>query len=701
MREPRCKTLLPLLLCFLFGAQAANAQAGPTSLQPGTPIERTLAAGQSHSYNVSLEEDQFLELVVDQHGIDVVVRAFSPAGRRLREVDTPNGTDGPEDVTVIAETAGVYRIEVSPLDPSPPPGRYEIKIVELRKATEQELQSGKNQEVLKAKGLALLSEATQNLPQLHRPQTRAGFQIRAAQLLWSSDEKLAAKLMEQAIESVKEFIADIDNSEQEYYESRQIAMQLREQVVEALAPHDPEMALNFLRATRTVSPPEMVQVGVQGNQEHQLELLLASQIIATDPKRAFQMAEDTLKKGASPSLVDTLNRLRSKDPELAAKLAHDIATKLMNERLLRNPEAAYLAAGFLRIVRPGGRTQLGGGESATNTSLISEDEFRDLFQKVLAEVLSYSLPAANAYPPERNLAQNLLSTLKQMSADLQRYAPDRAAAFDKKWLEMNNQGDLQGEVRQRLQTTLNNGTPDAALESVNQAPREMRDQLYQQAANRIAAAGDVTRARQIINEQITNPLQRQQALRNLDRQAIYSAAARGKVDEALRNLSNLRPVSERAQILGQVVNQIGPGLKKAAALLYLEQARNVLGPSPQAEDQQQMYALLAIARAFSRYDSSRAFEIVEPLLDQFNDISAAALNMNGFGQRYYQDGEVIMTNGNAVGETGNQIAATLGNLALANFERAKAAADRIHPVDLRINVYLNIAQQTIQPSPGR
>jgi hypothetical protein len=701
MREPRCMIPLPLLLILLLGFQAASAQVGPTSLQPGTPIERALAAGQSHSYTINLEQDQFLQLVVDQRGIDVVVRVFSPAGRRLSEVDTPNGTGGPEDVTVIAEAAGVYRIEVTPLDPTPPPGRYEIKIVELRKATEEELQSGKNQEVLKGKGLALLSEATQILPQLHRPQTRAGFQIRAANLLWGSDEKLATKLMEQAIESVKEFIADIENSEQEYYESFQIAMQLREQVVDALAPHDPEMALNFLRATRSLSPPEMVQVGVQGNQELQLELLLASQIIAADPKRAFQMAEDTLKRGASPSLNDTLNRLRSKDPELAAKLAHDIATKIMNERLLRNPEAAYLASGFLHLVRPGGRTQLGGGgDGAAPTGLISEDEFRDLFQKILTEALLYSPPSFNVYNNERNVAQNLFNTLKQMSADLQRYAPDRAAAFEKKWLELNNLGDPQSELRLRLQNTVNSGPPDAALESVNQAPREMRDQLYQQVANRIAQTGDVARARQLINERITNPMQRQQALRNLDQQAIYSAIARGKFDEALRSLSSFRPV-ERAQMLGQIVNQIGPGLKKSTALQYLEQARAMLSPSPQAEDQQQMFALLAIGRAFSRLDTGRAFEIVEPLVDQFNDISAAALSMNGFGQKYYKDGEVIMTNGNALAETGNQLATTLGNLAMANFERAKAAADRIHPVDLRLNVYLAIAQQTIQPSHDR
>jgi hypothetical protein len=626
-----------------------------------------------------------------------VVRAFSPSGRRLGEFDTPNGNSGPEDVTVIAETSGAYRIEVAPLSGyENPSGRYEIKIVELRKATEQELQAGKNQEVLKAKGLALLIEATQALPQLRGPQTRAAFQIQAAQLLWNSDDKRAAKLLEQAIESVKEFIAGVDTADDDYYESFEIAMQLREQLIQALAPHDPDLALNFLRATRTLANPEGAQGRVLMDRESQLELSLASQITATDPKRAFQMAEETLKQSASPSLIDTLLRLRSKDPELAAKLAHDMAAKLTNERLLRNLEAAYLAGNFLRVARSPGRTPMGDGKGAANTNLLSEDDFRDLFQKVLSEALSYS-PTLSAFTPERNAVQNLLSTLKQMSADLQRYAPERAAAFDKKWLEINGLNDQQGELRQKFQNTISSGAPDAALESVDQAPRELRDQLYQQLANRIAGEGDIARARQIINDHLTNPMQRQQALRILDQQAIYGSAAKGKIEDALRNLSALRPASERAQLISQVVNQIGPGLKSSTAIQYLQQARNMLSPSAQAEDQNQMYALLAIGRAFSKYDSTRAFEIVEPLVDQFNDISAAALSLNGFGQKYYQDGELITYNGNPVAEIAKPLAETLGSLALVNFERARAAAERIHSVDIRISVYLTIAQQTITP----
>ncbi|MDX6289477.1 MAG: hypothetical protein QOH42_1276 [Blastocatellia bacterium] len=697
MRESFYTALSLLLLNSLLGVQFANAQAGATSLQPGTPIERTLAAGQSHSYTISLEQDQILRLLVDQRGIDVIVRSFSPAGRQLGEVDTPNGANGPEDVTVIAETSGLYRIEVSPLSGyENPSGRYEIKIVEIRQATDQELHAGKNQEELKAKGLALLIEATQSFPQLRRLQTRAGFQIQAAQLLWSSDDKRAAKLIEQAIESVKEFIADIDNTDLDYYESFEIAMQLRQQLIEALGPHDPELALNFLRSTRTLANPEGAQFRGQGDRELQLELSLAGQIATTDPKRAFQMAEDTLKRGSSTSLLVMLQQLRAKDPELAAKLAHDIAAKLMNERFLKNLEAAYLAGSFLHVVR---RTQAGGGDAASNTSLLSEDEYRDLFQKVLAEALSYSAtPGFNAYSPERNVVQNLLSTLKQMTGDLQRYAPERVAAFEKKWLEINGLTDSQSEARQKSQNTISSGPPDAALESIAQAPREMKDQLYMQLANRLARDGDVARARQIIADHITNPMQRQQALRNLDQQVIYGAVAKAKVEEALRMLSTFRPVTERAQMLTQIVSQIGPGLKSSAAIQYLQQARNLLGPSAQAEDQEQMYALLAIGRAFAKYDSTRAFEIVEPLVDQFNDLTAAALTLNGFGQKYYQDGELLTNNGNPIAETAKQLSLTLGSLASVNFERAKTLTDRIHSVDVRIDMYLTIAQHAMEPN---
>jgi hypothetical protein len=44
------------------------------------------------------------------------------------------------------------------------------------------------------------------------------------------------------------------------------------------------------------------------------------------------------------------------------------------------------------------------------------------------------------------------------------------------------------------------------------------------------------------------------------------------------------------------------------------------------------------------------------------------------------------------------MATTLSALAQVNFDRAKAAAQRMRLLDVRIQVYLAIAQQTIQPN---
>ncbi len=704
MRRSKAMLLLLIFTCLLPIERAkAQVYSRQEALQPGTPIERTLARGQVHRFSVTLEQDQFLQLVVDQRGIDVVVRVFSPAGKSLGEFDSPNGNEGPENVSLISVTPGVYRIEVAPLDQfeDTPPGRYEIRILELRHATEQELQAGKNQELLKTRGLALAAELAETLQQIHLPQTRVRAQAQTAQLLWKSDEKLAAKLIADAIEGVKEYLAKVEIGDQDYYQSYGMAMQLRQEVLQVIAPHDPELALSFLRSTRTLTNPEAGLHNGQQNQELQFELSLASQITAKDPKRALQIAEDTLKNGYSSNLTDTIVRLRATDPESAVKLAKELAAKLQGEKLLENQEASNLAVSLLRIGRLATRRNQTPAPTTAAPSpdmpLLSEQEYKDLFEKTLADGLSYSAAPSNVYSPERNAAQNILASLKSMTPEMEGYARGSVEAIEKKTLELNTAPDPQSALWQKYQNTIGSGTLDAALEAVGQAPREMRDQLYQQVASKAAAVGDFARATQILADHVSNPFQRRQALANMEREAIQNAVARGKIDEALRRVGNLRTPKERAVMLGQIVNQIGPGQKRATALNLLEQARSMLSPSAQADNLEQMNALCEIARAFSRYDSRRAFEIVEPLLDQFNEMSTAAAALNGFGQEYFQDGELIMQNGNSVANAASQLTQALGILSTANFDRAKAAADRVQRLEVRVGAYLAIAQQAIGP----
>ncbi|HJQ23960.1 MAG TPA: CHAT domain-containing protein [Blastocatellia bacterium] len=125
-----------LLLWFLPSALtwSAAAQAEVRELKAGERIERELKGGESHLYQIALTSGQYLHAVVEQKGIDVVVRLFGPDRKPLAEVDSPNGTQGPEPVSLIAAATGEYRLEVRSLEDKAAAARYEIKIEALRQA---------------------------------------------------------------------------------------------------------------------------------------------------------------------------------------------------------------------------------------------------------------------------------------------------------------------------------------------------------------------------------------------------------------------------------------------------------------------------------------------------------------------------------------------------------------------------------------
>jgi hypothetical protein len=85
----------------------------------------------------------------------------------------------------------------------------------------------------------------------------------------------------------------------------------------------------------------------------------------------------------------------------------------------------------------------------------------------------------------------------------------------------------------------------------------------------------------------------------------------------------MRPGAERVQIIGEVVTRVGPGLKRAAAIGYLEQLGAMLDAG-RAADQQHMFARLQLARAFRPLRRGPAFDLIDPLVDQFNELAAAA-----------------------------------------------------------------------------
>jgi hypothetical protein len=153
---------------------------------------------------------------------------------------------------------------------------------------------------------------------------------------------------------------------------------------------------------------------------------------------------------------------------------------------------------------------------------------------------------------------------------------------------------------------------------------------------------------------------------------------------------------ERINLVTQILDHIGPQTKRSLAVQYIEQAKNLITTSARAQDAQQMDTLLQIAATLGPYDANRAFQIVDPLIEQFNEISTAAISMNGFGHDFYEDGELITSNDNPVAAAANGLSTTLATLAMFDFDRAKIAADAIQRIDVRLSVFLAISQRTLE-----
>lgn len=693
MRQPwSLLVAFSAIFCFL----TATAKAQDQALQLGTPIERQLSAGQTFTFTVTLQENQLAQVAVDQRGIDVVIHVSSPDSKNAGDFDSPNGDNGIENVTFIAASSGTYRLAVSPLNKDgASPGKFEIKLIEVRDATEQELKASKNLDVVRAKGIALFRDMEPLITTLHTPQSRVRIELQAAQILWDVDEKRASKYLNDAMTGVKEFVATADPGAQEYSRDYGGIREIRSEIIRVLVLRDPEAALSFFYSSQGLPNP-FGNERDEARQERDMELFIANQMMAKDPKRTLEIARHDLKDGYSAELVNTILTLRQKEPELASELAAEVANKVLNEKLLKNPPAGDVTADLISAcnAKPTGTQD----PNRAVESLLPEETCRDLFQKAFDEALSFQIVPNGAYTQERQVAWVLLNNLRAMGQDLDTRVDGGAAAVEKRFKELNNSTNPYQETSEQIRVKVESGAVDAAMESVQKAPEELRDQLYVELAGSIAAKGDPARARQILNENVSNAYQRRQVLANMDQQELSQEIARGRVQDALRTIAALKTPRERANLLSQIARQIGTGQKRADAINSLEQARALLAPGPQAQDQEQMFALMELARAFSRYDVKRAFEIIDPLVDQLNDLCAAARVLDGFGVEFYENDELTLQNGNNLATSAMQLSNVLGSLAITNFDRAKLTSDRLRLPELRLHAYLDIAQQTVEAS---
>jgi len=107
-------------------------------LAPGRPIVRDLAGLQSHSYQMTLAADQYVRVLVEQRGIDVVVQLIGPDGKQVKEFDADSSVQGREIVSWVTGEAGIYRLDAGAKNKAAAAGQYVIQAIVVRAAKEDE-----------------------------------------------------------------------------------------------------------------------------------------------------------------------------------------------------------------------------------------------------------------------------------------------------------------------------------------------------------------------------------------------------------------------------------------------------------------------------------------------------------------------------------------------------------------------------------
>lgn len=558
--------------------------------------------------------------------------------------------------------------------------------------TEQEQQ---HQQEIEKKALALLDDVIRQASALRRAENRLRIQTTAADLLWTRDEQRARSLYKEATSSLGELMSSISSADPQFHNLIQPLAQLRQEVLRQMAGHDAQLALEFLRATRQPRPPQADPSYKQSDPERQLEMSLASQIAANDPKQALEIAEKSLAKGISYQAVDLFRQLQMKDRDAAGKLAGDIITKLHSEDLAHNQEAANVALNLMQIgsqspaiiYRPGQNSP----QSESAPPVIDQQSVRDLIDMAATAALSSS-PSSH----------NLLMQLRSMMPLVEKYSPERALTLRRRYTEFDKTVDVRTRAWNEYQKLIQEGTVDTLLAAIDKAPPEIRNSLYQQAAwKALNQGGDADRARQIINDHITDPNQRNQMLLQIDRQSAELAANQGKLDEARQALSRLSSDEERANMLVQLATTTAARGDQKAALQLLNEARSLIGDRPRNSNQ--FNAQLQVASAYAQLDPARSFEIVEPLIEQVNEMIAAGEVLDGFlySAQSFRDGELLLqAYGGPINSLYFRYANELTLLARIDFDRAKSVADRFQRSEAQAMARLFVAQGVLSGQPA-
>src|SRR6266404_953749 len=578
---------------------------------------------------------------------------------------------------------------------------------------------------LERKATALLDQVVTEAQGLKLPENRVRVQITAADMLWDRSQARARGLFSDAAAMLGQMMLDADRTDRDEV---QTLNQLRQELVLNAARHDADLGYQMLRATQSLTANNAgngrrFPVDPQSN----LEQNLLAAIAASDPKVAYQKANESLDKGEYPTaLARVLAQLQVKDPEAFKKLSDKTLSRLGSDSLLASREATSLA---MSLLMPGPRvsasTSADANKSAANTAqVLNESAYHDLMDNAVTASLNVtSLGPGNmnrgggGRGPFRAAQQNQQSTTSQNATDdtqarqnnarmllfglstmlpqIDQYLPERAPALRQTLTDLGMGNNAMMNYGNQMRTAMQQGTSDSLEAAAKVAPPQIQSRLYQQAAQKAIDEGNTDRALQIANDHLDES-GRNSIMQAVDFKRIATTASPEKLNDIKLKLAALPSDSDRVKYLLELATATQKDNPKLA-LRFLEDARTLV--SKRATNFKEFEDQLQVADAFGPLDPKRSFDVLELGIAQLNELLAAAQVLNGFEVDVFRDGELPLQGGSDLGNMVVRYGQELAALSKIDFDHARMTADRFQLPEPRLLAQLSIVQVALGVQP--
>lgn len=544
---------------------------------------------------------------------------------------------------------------------------------------------------LERKTLALLDEVVAAVWSLKLTENRAFVLTNAADSLWTHDEKRARNLFWEALNTFapttlpagnesggKGRANDKTQSQDQYF----ALFATRREFLRRVARRDPQLALDMLRATRQPPPPR-VDAQYRLPDESDLEQEIASAVAERDPKRALQIARESLGKGLTFEAINLLFWLNRQSPETASEFAGDIIDKLRTANLANDMVTCGVTIQLLRFART---TPDAPGENTTappvsKPLVLNDDQKRELVEIITDAALSTSTN------------QNFLSVVTAVMPEIEQFAPDRAARLKLKMAEFNRTMTSEQKQSREYDALWLKGTPEEMIKAAAGTDGETRESFYEQAILNAVMSGRADQLREFIGNEVDDASRRNNLLDLLDAHQISFAADRGKTEDLQKLLPLIRRKEHRALAMAQLAILLEKKGEHDDAVKLLDDAQTLIKIDLKSETQSE--ALMTLLLAYAQVDPAKAFAIAEPTVDRANDELAKALLIDKvLKSGFVKKGEIILSQSGASPLDFVLLKYGKGVIALANadFNRTKAVADRFQRNELRILARLLIVQ---------